>query len=184
MKNVAIYLRGPINDELTQYNKGTLIRIARENHWISTIYEEDDKGRSTWPKKAELLSLLRKHTYDGLLIFSLINWSRNSTGLILEFDEFIGAGIFIYSIVDRLQLIPNSDDPMTMTLLAFARFERSLINRKRKIAIELSKYKGKKLGRPCGSKDKVKRKTEGYLKREALKRNLKALHASNIHFRP
>jgi DNA invertase Pin-like site-specific DNA recombinase len=183
MIQVAIYIRG-LRDEETRQKREALIKIAYNNSWRGDMFNEETAGVSTWPVKVKLLQKLRNQQYKGLLIFNLESWARNTTELILEFDEFIRKGIFIYSASENLFLIPDSGDSSTKTLIDLALFERAWIEKKRRIAIELSKSDGRKLGRPCGSKDKVKRKTEGYLKREALKRNLKALRVSNIYSRP
>lgn len=181
MKQVAIYIR-ELNNEVASEKREALIRIAINRSWRCDLFNEEQKFVSTWPVKAKLLTKLRNHNYDGLLIFNLESWARNSTELILEFDEFTREGLFIYSVSESLHLVSDFFDPRTRTLHAFARFERSLIDKKRKNAIELAKYYGKRIGRPRGAKDKVKRKTDGYFEREARKRHLKALHTSSTSF--
>lgn len=183
MKRVAIYIRD-LNDEVIMEKRKALIRIANTRNWICDTFIEEEKVGSTWPVKTKVLQRLRNHEYEGLMIFNLESWARNSTELILELDEFIREGMFIYSLSENLHLITDFVDPRTRTLRAFAHFERFWIDAKRKIAIENCKYFGKKLGRPQGSKDKAKRKTDGYFKREALKRHLNPLNRSYTHLRP
>ena len=55
-------------------------------------------------------------------------------------------------------------------LSAFAEFERALISERTKEGLRRVKMKGKQLGRPKGSKDKVKRSNKAYIMRELKKR--------------
>jgi DNA invertase Pin-like site-specific DNA recombinase len=172
MRDVAIYVRG-LFDELTQEKRKALIRAAVDRNWEFKIYDESETVGGTWPVKVDLIKSLRNLKYEGLIIFDLESWARNTTELILELDELIRKGVFVYSVSDNLFLNPVSADPKTKTLEAIARFEKALIDKKRRVAIAVSRYHGTKMGRPKGSKDKAKRKTDGYLKREARKRFLK-----------
>ena len=60
-------------------------------------------------------------------------------------------------------------------LSAFAEFERELIRERTIEGLRRAKSQGKKPGRPVGSRDKKKRRTDGYFQRYESKR----LHLKN-----
>jgi len=64
---------------------------------------------------------------------------------------------------------------MMTILVALAELERENISLATKQRLQALKNLGKPVGRPVGSKDKKKRKTTGYLLREAKKRGDKNL---------
>ena len=91
----------------------------------------------------------------------------------MDIDEILKKNIFFISVMDNLDFSTASGKLHFHLLCAFAEFERALISDRVKNSLMRIKEKGKKLGRPTGSKDRSKRRKSGYLLREARKRQNK-----------
>ena len=170
MKKYALYLRVSTTDKQTTENqKSILLDYCKQKQFEYEIFEERESTRKTRPIKAELLTKLRAGEYQGVIIYKLDRWARSSRELLLEIDELIKREIEFISVTDNLDFSTAQGRLHFQILSAFSEFERSLISERTKAA--LSRIgKTKKLGRPVGSKDKKKRKTDGYLLREYNKK--------------
>lgn len=167
---VAVYIRPTKDEDSDQELFFLLTDYAKDRGWECVAYFEKETENNTRPVKKWLLQKLRRKEYDGLLVKSYNEWANSLTELILEVYELVNSGVSVYSVTDVVRFIKNGNDPIFKTLYALNRFERRIIDVKRKESIDRYKSSGKKLGRPFGSKDKVKRKTVGYFLREDYKR--------------
>ena len=166
-KKYALYARVSLKDD-TQTTANQINRLkeyADSNGWGYDLYEEQESSRKTRPVKADLMRKLRNYSYDGVIIYRLDRWARSSRELLLEIDELVKKNIDFISISDNLDFTTAQGRLHFQILSAFSEFERSLISERTKLALDRI-GKTKKLGRPVGSKDKKKRKTDGYLLRE------------------
>ena len=163
---VAIYCRVSTDEQTTENQKLRLTEYAKRMGWDFEIFEEVMSTRKTRPVKYNLLQLLRKKKFAGLLIYKLDRWARSSRELIMELNELHEKGIQIISVSDNIDLDSSMGQLQFQILSAFAEFERNLI---RERTIEGLKRTKKRLGRPRGSKDKKRRRKSGYLLREATK---------------
>ena len=175
MKKYAIYCRVSLsNGEQSNLNQEELlVEYCKSKDWDYDIYNEEESSRKTRPIKANLLHLLRQHQYDGVLIYRLDRWARSSRELLLEIDELVKKGIDFISVSDNLDFSTAQGRLHFQILSAFSEFERSLISDRTRLALARI-AKTKKLGRPVGSTDKKKRKTDGYLLREYNKKIARA----------
>ena len=170
-KKYALYARVSLKDD-SQTTDNQIVRLkeyAQAKGWEYDIYEEQESSRKTRPIKADLLRRLRNHDYDGVIIYRLDRWARSSRELLLEIDELVKKDIDFISISDNLDFSTAQGRLHFQILSAFSEFERSLISDRTKLALARI-GKTKKLGRPAGSKDKKKRKNDGYLLREYNKK--------------
>lgn len=167
---VAIYCRVSTQEQDTENQRIRLTEYADQKGWQYDVYTEVQSTRKTRPVKADLMSKLREHIYDGVLIFKLDRWARSSTELILEVKELIEKGIVFISVTDNLDFSTAAGKLHFQILSSFAEFERDLIRERTIEGIRRARLKGKQPGRPKGSKDKKKRRRSGYLLREANKR--------------
>lgn len=170
MKNIAIYTRVSTSDQTTENQVIRLTDYAKDRKWSFDVYREQVSTRKTRPIKADLLKKLRLKEYDGVIVYKLDRWARSSTELILEINELIAKGIEFYSYSENLDFTSATGKLHFNILSAFAEFERELIRERTIEGLRRAKMNGKSPGRPKGSKDKTKRKTEGYVLREAKKR--------------
>ena len=87
-----------------------------------------------------------------------------------EVQELINKGIEFHSIMENLDFSTATGRLHFNILSAFAEFERDLIRQRTIEGLERAKMQGKKIGRPKGSRDRKKRKTDGYVLREYKRR--------------
>ena len=173
MKHVAIYTRVSTSEQTVENQRIRLIDFAEKQNYTYKIYEEVESTRKTRPVKQALLAKLRNNEYDAVLVYKLDRWARSSTELILDTKELIDKGIVFISLTDNLDFSTASGKLHFQILSAFAEFERELIRERTVAALQRKKAEGYIFkGRPKGSKDRKKRKTEGYLIREVRKRDL------------
>ncbi len=171
MKHIALYVRVSTSEQTVENQKIRLIEYAEKNGCTYDLFEEVESTRKTRPIKQLLLTRLRKHEYDAVIVFKLDRWARSSTELILDTKELIDKGIGFISVSDNLDFQTASGILHFQILCAFAEFERELIRERTIQGLQRVKATGYKfVGRPKGSKDLKKRKTDGYLLREENKR--------------
>jgi len=172
---VALYCRVSTDKQTTENQKLRLVEYAERNNYTYEVFDEVESTRKTRPVKQALLGKLRAKEYDAVVVYKLDRWARSSTELILDTKELIDKGVGFISISDNLDFSTASGKLHFQILCAFAEFERSLISERTREGLYRTKQQGKKLGRPKGSKDKVKgaRRKSGYVLREANKRKAK-----------
>jgi DNA invertase Pin-like site-specific DNA recombinase len=173
MKKIALYVRVSTSEQTVENQKIRLREYAEKNDYAYDIYEETESTRKTRPIKQALLARLRNHEYDAVIVYKLDRWARSSTELILDTKELIDKGIGFISISDNLNFSTASGKLHFQILSAFAEFERELIRERTVQGIQRIKVQGYRFtGRPKGSKDRRKRKTDGYFEREEKKRQV------------
>jgi len=153
---VAIYVRVSHRDRTHLNQRLVLEEFAKKNKWKYDIYEERETTRKTRPVKQGLLKKLRQMQYDGLLIYKLDRWARNSTELILEIEELHKKGLSIFSYAETIDFDTATGKLQFHLLVAFADFERDLISERTKLGLDRARKQGKKLGRPFKLKDSKK----------------------------
>lgn len=132
-------------------------------------YEEKESTRKTRPVKEEILRGLRNREFEGVIFWRLFRWARSTTELILEFNELCPKGIKYISVADLGEIDYNNPFGKYQVTIytAFGELERDLIRERTNEGLARAKAKGKKLGRPKGSKDKKVRRKSGYHQRWA-----------------
>ncbi len=167
---LAIYARVSTQEQTVENQLIRLTEYCEKHKYSFVTFKEKESTRKTRPVKQELLTRLRNKEFDGVIVYSLSRWARSSTELILEIQELVDKGIAFISYSESLDFSTATGKLHFQILSAFAEFERSLISERTKEGIRRAKKEGKRVGRPTGSKDSKPRKNEGYLRREALKR--------------
>jgi putative DNA-invertase from lambdoid prophage Rac len=173
MKHIALYVRVSTSEQTVENQKIRLIEYAEQNGCSYDIYEETESTRKTRPIKQSLLARLRRKDYDAVVVYKLDRWARSSTELILDTKELIDKGVGFISVSDNLDFNTAAGKLHFQILSAFAEFERELIRERTIQGLQRLKAQGYKfVGRPKGSKDLRKRKNDGYIAREEMKRQL------------
>ena len=173
MKHIALYVRVSTSEQTVENQKIRLIEYAKNNGCTYDIFEETESTRRTRPIKQSLLARLRKNEYDAVVVNKLDRWARSSTELILNVKELIDKKIGFISVSDSLDFTTASGMLHFQILSAFAEFERELIRERTIQGLQRVRAQGYKfVGRPKGSKDLRKRKNDGYILREEMKRKL------------
>lgn len=172
MKNVALYIRVSSHSQTVDNQRIRLIEYTKSNGYSYDIFEEVESTRKTRPVKQALLADLRNYVYDAVIVYKLDRWARSSTELILDTKEILDKGVGFISVSDNLDFSTAAGKLHFQILSAFAEFERELIRERTIEGLRRAKAQGKSPGRPKGSKDSKKRRTSGYILREAKKKQL------------
>jgi len=167
INRVALYCRVSTTEQTTENQKIRLVEYAKTKGYEYDVFEETESSRKTRPVKQDLLQHLRKHEYDGVIVFKLDRWARSSTELILDTKELLDKGISFISISDNLDFSTASGKLHFQILSAFAEFERELIRERTIEGLRRAKLQGKISGRPKGKKDTKPRRKSGYILRHA-----------------
>jgi len=161
---VAIYCHVSTNKQTTENQKIRLVDYCKKKGWKYEIIEETMSTRKTRPKKQELLQRLRNKEFDGVLIWKLDRWARNSLELATEIEEIRNRKIKFISLSDNINLETSTGKLQFQILSAFAEFERNLIRERTLEGLHRARMQGKKFGRPKGKKDSKQRRKRRYYK--------------------
>ncbi len=172
MKKVALYFRVSSHSQTIDNQRIRLIEYANSKNYSYDIFEEIESTRKTRPVKQALLADLRKQLYDAVIVYKLDRWARSSTELILDTKDILDKGVGFISVSDNLDFSTAAGKLHFQILSAFAEFERELIRERTIEGLRRAKSQGKSPGRPKGSKDSKKRRTSGYILREAKKKQM------------
>lgn len=117
-------------------------------------YIIDKVSGATDPKDRNLGKLMKKLQKDDLIIVSEISrLSRKLFDITRIMDYLLKAGIKLHAVKENFDL----DDNITSKVIIFAfglsgELEKKLLSERTREALALCKLRGKKLGRPVGSK--------------------------------
>lgn len=168
---VAIYARvstdqQELNAQVTACQK----YCDYKNYDVGGIYQEKISGAKTKrPEYLQMQSDLRKHLYDGVVVFRIDRLGRNSRELIMFLDELRSKGIKFFSINENLDDTSPIGRAMIDFICILANLEREQIREATLQRLQGLRAMGKRLGRPKGSLDKKERRKSGYLLRYAGK---------------
>lgn len=168
---IAIYCRVSTDEQNTENQKLRLEEYAKRQGWEYTLYEEVESSRKTRPIKQNLMNLLRKREYDGVLVWKLDRWARSMYELLQDIEELQKKNIAFFSYSDNLDFSTSTGRLQFHILAAFAEFERSLIRERTREGLERARKEGKRIGRPIGRKDQKQRRKSGYYLRYAAQKN-------------
>lgn len=145
---VAIYVRVSRRDLNPKNQLYALTKYAEEHKWDYTIYQEVESTRKTRPVKQEVMQLLRKGKFNGVLIWKLDRWARSLQELIMDIDEITNKGKFFTVMTQPIDTSNASGRLFLQILGAFAEFEREIIRERTMAGLDRARAKGIKLGRP------------------------------------
>ena len=148
---VALYARVSKGGEQSPENQLIVLRKWAENNGyeVENEYVDEISSRDTRPKKEEVLKKLRRGEIQGVAFWSLDRWGRTMTELVLEMEEFGGAGKLLFSYQEALDLETSSGRLAGHVLAALANFERDRIRERTLAGIARARAWGKKIGRPA-----------------------------------
>ncbi len=158
----AIYVRVSTRDQNPENQQLQLEEYAKRMGWDYEVFQEKESTKKTRPVKEKVLGRLRNKDFDALLIWKLDRWGRSLTELVINLEELTKRGIKIISLQDNIDYTTASGQLFANLLSCFAQYERSIISERTHAGLRRAKARGKKLGRPKGSKDKKPRRKSGY----------------------
>ena len=125
-----------------------LIQYAEGKGWEYKIFREIESTRKTRPVKQEVMTLLRKGKFKGVLIWKLDRWARSLQELIMDIDELTNKGKEFIVQTQPIDTTSAGGRLFMQILGAFAEFEREIIRERTMAGLERAKMRGVKLGRP------------------------------------
>lgn len=179
---IAIYVRVSTIDkgQTLEQQENPLIEYCKKENWDYEIFKDFASGsKESRPKLDLMLQRIRKHEFQGVMIYRLDRLGRSLKHLLQIIEELKNRKIRFISHTQNI----DTSTPQGMFFLhilgATAEFERQLIRERikdklkyidKKIEEEgfyISKQgnKIKNRGRPLGSKDKKQRRKSGYYNR-------------------
>jgi putative DNA-invertase from lambdoid prophage Rac len=110
--------------------------------------------------------------FQGLVVWSLDRITREGPSKILQIiDRLERSGITVYSVQEPWTEAPNEVRPLLLAVIGWvAQLESKRRSERTKAGLLRRKLGGGRLGRQPGSKDRRKRRTDGYLLRQARDR--------------
>lgn len=131
------------------------IKKLNIDHFIETEISTRKKNQAL-----ELTSHIESFNKGDLLIVSeLSRVGRSLASIIATIDTLIKQGVYFIAVKESIEIREKQDmqTKMLITLFGlFAEIERDLISQRTKEGLANAKKKGKKLGRPKGTKGKSK----------------------------
>ena len=169
---VAIYARVSTRDtdQNPEVQLLVLRRYAEQRGWsvvteyVDTASASDMRGRTAWRR---LLADAQSGKVKILLIAKLDRAWRSVHQMHLDLQQLEQRKVEVVAATQDFNT-QGSLGRLTLNLLAaFAEFERELIRERTLDGLARAKAKGKRLGRPPGSKDRKQRRKGGYYARYA-----------------
>jgi len=173
---VAIYCRVSTDKQDYKQQVSSCKKFCDFKGWNDyEVFKEVESTKKIRPVFEMVLQRTRNGEFQGIVVFRLDRAWRTSRQFIMDFDNLQARGCTVISVMEGLDPSTPLGKAMMTILVALAELERTNISEATKQRLQALKNMGKKLGRPKGSKDKDKRRTTGYLLREAKKRGDKNL---------
>lgn len=174
MKKTALYLRvSKADDSQDPTNQLEPLRKFADSLDLKVVNEYVDYasgGSANRSKFQQMLKDAKNHKFNMILVWSLDRFSREGISNTLSYLKTLKqASVGLKSLQESW--LDTSDSGIGELLIAImswvAEQERLRISERTKAGLVIAKANGKKLGRPNGSKDKVRRKKSGYYLRWA-----------------
>jgi putative DNA-invertase from lambdoid prophage Rac len=155
---IAIYARVSTKDQQTiPMQIQDLKEYARLRKWEVTKVFEDKKSGATArrPQYSQLLNEARQRKFDGVLVWKIDRWGRNSRDIINSLHELDELGVAFISLQESMDLSTPHGRAMAQLIAVFANLERDLIGERVKAGVENAKRKGVQIGRPKKINEKI-----------------------------
>lgn len=160
----AIYVRVSTSKQELQNQINDLTNYAeRSGYEIHKVFKDVITGKSTSRHGFnDLFHEAHLKLFDVVLFWDLSRFSRSGTLYTLQkLKELENLGIEWESYQEQyFRSIGQFKDVVLSIMATLAKIEREKISDRTRAGLRLAKLKGKKIGRPKGSKDKKQRKRE------------------------
>ncbi len=162
----AIYCRVSTEDQTLQQQVNVCKQFCLMKGWTDVdIFTETQSSKKERPVFQEVLRRTRNNEYQSIVVFRLDRAWRSSRQFIMDFDNLQSLGKYVISVQEGLDPSTPMGKCMMTILVALAELEREQISLATRQRLQALKENKVHLGRPFGSKDNNKRKTDGYRQR-------------------
>lgn len=165
MNHVAIYARASTTEERQNLDiqVNPLVRWCEERGHTYTVYKEFASGsKQSRPQLNIMMQDVRARKCNTVLVWRLDRLGRSIQHLLQLIEEFKNKDVAFISFHEGFDTNTPHGKLFFHIAAAFAQFERELTMERVNLGLTEAKRKGKKLGRPKGSKDKKRRRKSGY----------------------
>lgn len=166
----AIYSRVSTQDQSLDVQREACITYCNQQCWEHETFEEKISGaKASRPELDKMLQRVRANEFNAVVCWKLDRLGRSTVHLVQLIEEFRNRKVRFIAVTQGI----NTEDAMGrffLTIMAgIAELEREFIKERTQKRLDSLRAKGKKLGRPAGSKDKNTRRKSGYWLRWAGK---------------
>ena len=160
---VCIYSRVSTNEQDTKNQSAILADWANERGYqVVKVYEEQESAWKSGHQRelANLVADARKRKFQAVLVWALDRLSREGALAILTLVHKLSSnGVKVLSYQESWTEAPGEIAELLYALSGWvARMESQRRSERTKAGLARARAKGKRLGRPRGSKDRRKRK--------------------------
>ena len=154
-KRAAIYARVSTSEQSAEMQLVELRELATRRGW-TVAGEYVDEGvsgtKASRPKLDKLMSDARRRRFDVVMVWRFDRFARSTTHLLGALEEFRDLGIDFVSHNEAIDTSTALGRMIFTVVSAVAELERSIIVERVRSGLERARAKGKRLGRPPGSK--------------------------------
>jgi DNA invertase Pin-like site-specific DNA recombinase len=162
-KKCAIYARVSTEEQSYEQQIDACSKFCEIKGWDSyEIFKEVQSSVKERPVWNDLLKRARQGEFNAIVVYRLDRAWRSSRQFIMDFDNLQSLGITVISVMEGLDPSTPIGKAMMTILVALGELERTNISEATKQRLQALKKMGKKLGRPKGRKDSVRRNRKNY----------------------
>ena len=163
---VAVYCRVSTRDKQDINMQIEYLKKYAEREELEIYEIYSDVGQSGKKDSRPAFDIMqddmRAKKFEGILCYKLDRIGRSLSHLLSLFDEFRNKNIAFMSATQSINTRTPEGRMFLHILCVLAQYERELTVSRIMDGLARAKAKGKKLGRPKGSKDKKNRRRSGY----------------------
>lgn len=134
---------------------------ARGLHLVDQVEETGSGARNDRPGLARVLELANAGAVSSVLVWKLDRFGRSTLDVLANVEALNRAGVTFAATTQGLEVGPRASamGRIVLTVLAaVAELERETISERTRLGLQAAKRKGRKLGRPKGSRDSYRRR--------------------------
>jgi len=154
-KRVAIYCRVSTSEQSAGMQLDELRDLATRRAWkiVGEYVDEGFSGtKSSRPELDKLMADSRRRRFDLVLVWRFDRFARSTGHLLTALDEFRSLGVDFISHHEAIDTTTPLGKMVFTVVASVAELERSIIVERVKAGLARARAKGKRLGRPRGSK--------------------------------
>ena len=155
IKRAAIYARVSTSEQSAEMQLVELRELAARRGWeISGEYvDEGISGtKASRPRLDKLMADARRRKFDLVLVWRFDRFARSTSHLLSALEEFRNLNVDFISLNEAVDTTTPLGKMVFTVVAAVAELERTIIVERVRAGIERARAKGKRLGRPSGSK--------------------------------
>ena len=146
----AIYSRVSTASQTTDNQTQELLAVAERNGWnVDAVYSDVISGaKEKRPELDALMKAVIRREVDVVLIWDISRLGRSLQHLLRLLEDFHAKGVDLYLHQQGIDTTTPARKMMFQMCVAFAEFERGMIQERVKAGLARAKAQGKKLGPP------------------------------------